>query len=80
MTEEPSFSHQTVAFAHRDENILIQVPFPQGIMVCVCVCVFQKPGSSDSGNENGHSVPLGLITAIIRILELALFHFTVAQE
>lgn len=49
-------------FAHRDENIFIQVLFPQGIVVCVggggkgflvffLFFFFLKPGGPDSGNE-----------------------------
>ena len=46
-----------MTFAHRDENIFIQVLFPQGIVVWVCGFLvfffffFLKPGGPDSGNE-----------------------------
>lgn len=65
-----------MAFVQRDENILIQLLFPQEIMVLGG----EKPSSCDSGNENAHNLLLGLIVVIIRILEFALFHFSVVQK
>ena len=60
------------------KDFFIQVLFPQGIVaraVFWCFFFFFKPGSPDSGMKNRHSVLLGLITVIIRILDFGLFHF-----
>lgn len=80
MTEESSLGYQAVAFAHRDEKRFFYTGTvsPRNSGTCgflVFFFFFFKPGSPDSGMKNRHSVLLGLITVIIRILDFGLFHF-----
>lgn len=54
--------------------------FDTGTIPLRNIFFFLKLDSSDFGNEKAHNVFLGGITVIIRIIESALFHFTVCRN